>query len=1769
MLGVSVALFLSQEVRTSAQCLYLKYPHNPQTSQFNPDSIMIDTCNSPGSWYAKGRFEIIVSYGILSSGAVADSNGVYTIDDFDTTVNYYDIWDSLNTANGGLKLTKACPTCTDSSSLYIKMYYVSFNNYVNIDSIKSTLFPIVDSAGIRYVNRQMKLLGEPTEPGMLPLKKLSEVAAPMGISYTYDYDGEERYNELGMQKSLYDLHLPMAWEITKGSQNVYVGVDDNFDAGYTGPHQEHQDLSLTTSNPAGNYFYPTPPNQIVKLQDYKQSDGTSGHGFIILNIIASQENGKGLIGVAPQVRVFGTARGTDYSKVDVSPNPGIQTPHVMSISYEGGIPDPDIYKAAIENGVVVAAALTNSLSYSAYDELGNEYQEPRPENIAQCSESDNPINVSAEMGFPSITLPAGNVYTYSSDPNDDIKVLCVKGYDIGSNSDVILPDCKTADRGVLFLRNSTNFSFGANKFSISSSQQERAGDKFRATIDVVAPYPRLYARYYDADIKSRYYRQSSSSESGNSYAVPQVSGIIGLMMSVQDKFGLTGKNVHRRVYDIVTFTADKIADPGVPYEVAHTTAEDPVPEASELADLICSQRTATRKFYPPNPLTADLQPDLLNANQTLLNTDYREMSNDPLKRYWAIRVGFGRVNAFRCLAHSIPGSNLLGLTNTKYQYTSSDNLDWLKGHSLNGKTYLHLGKYKNATELVLEKGGIKYNNEPDYKNNNGKTIVDNDLSVGNAQVLVIDGILTSTTSDKKISTAQTGKILSTGYLHNVKMEGCIKTFDLYVNRTESQADVIVYKALSGSQTNGELHDAMWVRGNSTIVIESGTVTMMPGSTMYLYDGAKVVVKRGATLRMMHGSRILDMRTNNANDCIVLDVKQGAVNGGKLVIDAKAEEVVIDAELVINDGAKLEVGDAMTEIFPNVKVYKVIVKSGGKISTVDKSFIEKLDGNAPGLVIEASEGIRIPTNTTCKLNVPVEIKAGGSVMVDQFSTLKVGALNVRANGLLTVSPGSTLQFLDRENNVHGKLVIAGTSSSEAMKVTVKSAVEPNANCSTLNHVDFANLNILPEAWIYPNGAPTTDPLDQRLNFYLYAQYTKFENVFVTTLNTPILSLEGSTLVAGKLANCEFRTNRDVFTGNEIKEDYRKGTFFSSKWLKQPFRKQRDEFGGVSLFNYLSGMRLVRDLTVSNCSFTDVAGKIITSLNYRSLTREVNDYPVAGLSITGIGTYKVIENKFAFLFYGVNIEGPPSVVSGNKLGGLADGIIVRSAKVCDNDLSGCVNAITSRFNAYSFVFDNRIGAEMGSSVNSLISSGNEVKWVGSGLFINGEVLAFCRNNELSYYGTGLHAHSGTIDARDKFAFRTSMQTNQGDAYVNGRNLFVGSNRLSNPYRKGNEDADMFMGPTGLVNVKCGKNVFSAGNSLQRFQLQKEDQTPPVTIDVSTNEWTYDQVQLIRRNALVVIPPDVVDLRDGQHPYGTEQCSELTRELEVEFECVALPVEDGNPFDPNRALSTINPANFDVLSFVAGDILEGDTAFAKRAYPAALYILSNRGISVASRSASISVAIVAAEGHPQADSVVDELADTLKSIGLDTTQPKSLREKGILGRVDLLVFNEDYINAKGWLDTARITVFGGFDSIDVNLLSDWLGVMGDTAIGFVERRDTLNSLKTLEVEHAKRPDGFSKQPFQNDQLSERTEVSTTFVSYPNPSTGSFTIRYSGTAQKDVKISVYDLLGTTVYSLMLASLSTDDEIILPDLHSVDGTYVVELTSLTGRQASIITMMK
>ncbi|MBK6419322.1 MAG: hypothetical protein IPF79_09055 [Ignavibacteria bacterium] len=298
-----------------------------------------------------------------------------------------------------------------------------------------------------------------------------------------------------------------------------------------------------------------------------------------------------------------------------------------------------------------------------------------------------------------------------------------------------------------------------------------------------------------------------------------------------------------------------------------------------------------------------------------------------------------------------------------------------------------LGKYKNATELVLDKGGNVYAGEPDYRNNNGKTIVDKDLTVGANQALVIDGILTTelTSNFKKISTtSSTARILVTGWIENVTLDGQIRATDIRIKRTIA-GDAI------RTTNSSELYDTTWVSGSGDFVVASGTLTMQPGSVIYLDGDAKLIVKPGAELKMAYGAKIVDRRTTQTTPCVRLEAKTPTLAGGKLSVLSETEGAVIDAEVQVNDDAEFSVGGvdatySYEKAIPSVSVRKVTVEAGGKFTVVDKSHVQAVSGvTSTILVLKSESGLTIPTGSTVRLDIPVEVQSGSKIEGRVLST----------------------------------------------------------------------------------------------------------------------------------------------------------------------------------------------------------------------------------------------------------------------------------------------------------------------------------------------------------------------------------------------------------------------------------------------------------------------------------------------------------------------------------------------------------------------------------------------------------------------------------------------------------------------------------------------------------------------------------------------------------------------------------------------------------------
>jgi len=1740
----------SQAVPDTAD-LILAFPNEPSSGFFNIDSLMFDTTTAPPSQCARGRFFVIFKTAPLHDSAALNGDGMYSLDDIDDLHVDYFLCRQLDSLAGNLSLKPI--EASDSSVYYGRAFFVSFDEYIRVDTVLSYFSAMDSVASVDLASGCYKNLASSSDPGFKVLVGKDEIEGTTGNPWY------KRFSNLGFEFNLHLCKIPLAWEITKGASSVYVGVDDGTDD-VPSTSTEHRDLHLTSNG--GNFYYTAQPGEgLTKFLPLYNH-----HGMQSLSVINAEDNGLGIVGFAPGLRTFLTDKsaGTGpnpYTLVDVSSDAGTQLPHVMSCSYyyPMGSGSNQRYIDAINSGICVVASNINEEIIASQFESSPGFKEYY--EVGGVDADYNP----PEAGS------LGGLFVDGSNNNgtEDVKVLCVFEYNQSTiqpyESDQNCPRGTTQTYAPQWI-DGKPMSIGINKFATGSA---RIAQKSAALIDLVVP--QNFAAITMAGTSSAYEYWAGS----NSRAVPQAAAVVGLMNSVQDRLGMAGKNVQKRVYDIMTFTADKIQDVQPQHTAQQSISSEPSAPDGVLSRFVIDNNgtpdnpnddfPSMRIFAVPNRAYSEQYPDLLDGNGRL-KVDYVVQNNDDLKRSWAPRFGFGRLNAFRCLAHSIP-KTVGGVVNVKYEYTTGQSLDWDHGHALNGRKFLHLGKFKDATTEVLVGGGLVPTDEPEYMNNNGKTIVGSaTLLVPDNSTLVIDGILEKAAGgpSRQITTSGSGVILATGWATDVALQGVVRLSDLRVKRSTGGTAM----RTTGSS---EVYDTLWVRGSGDLVVESGTLTLKPGALINIYDGAKIIVKPGAEVVLMYTSRIGDRATSYLAKRIVLEAGTDGNPGGKLTVAEGAEEAVIDADIEVNSGAEMVIGSTESEKWPSVYLKSINVKSGGKLKVSHGSAVKRVPNVESCMItVQAGNGLLVPTGATVRLDVPMTVATGGSVMVDPGGVLKVGALNIEPSGKVTVSPGSTLQLIDRENTINGILIAEGTSGQ---KVTIKATVEDGGGCATLAKKMFANLNVYPTAWLYNTAEPGVTPLEAALTCYLQIRHTVFENTFTTVTNAPIVRKEAGVLDPGHLSFCDFKTDRTIYVGSTLEADYRTQTLFAMNCERSALLKLRNQFGGVSLIDFNKGWNLTRSLDVDNCTFKDHGG-LITSEAYRELSRENNDYPIVGLAVSTTKPVSVHNCTMAFLYNGMQLDKCyNSTVSSNTLGAMETAVKARYLLACDNTISGCLYVFDA---AQSYLFDNVLGGSMSVTENVLFPSGTTVGFIGSALLQAKSGLSEARNNVLTNYGTGFNLASGHLNIGDLFKYKGGIPNDGENVAVYGRNYFHGYiAEDDNPYQKGVESSDVFLEASGTAFVKCGKNVFRPDfdNPPHDYQIYKK--TPgTVTIDISTNEWGSDALNDIRAfhvNPLVVIPNDVDDLRNGQHKYPDEVvCGIWYREHgDLEFDdCVELPEDDNTLFDPARLLGSIDPANFDVLDLGITNTTEGDTNLAKSVYVKASFVLSNNAISPQTRISALAKAFIAAQEHPKSDSVLIDLSNRLRTIANDTSIVDAVRERAILSEVERLEMAGEYDSARVWLDSIRTGLFTGIDSTLIDCMDRWLGVKADTVLSFSQKRDTLNQILTDEMEYLKFPSGMMKQG--QPQYKVMPPSSTQSVSlHPNPAENYLVVEFSGFEEDETIVTLVDEFGRECLDATTDRIGHGGTVRMNIGSILPGMYFVRVNDKTHQQSAVLVVIR
>ncbi len=819
----------------------------------------------------------------------------------------------------------------------------------------------------------------------------------------------------GWMWHLYDIKAPLAWKFSTGAPDVVIAAYDYWGA----DDFDHPDLPLRTT--------PQQSGQFIVVDAAHRGDGSEtsvdrrgGHGLTTLPLAVAAGNnddgtpGTGMLGVAHSCRgVALHAIGTLGPKIleldtDLEQNNELQPVAVLNASI-GSVELPPLFSVTAENflpainaGIVVVSGACNARDY---------------EN-GQCGIPRN-FQVNGEQRrtwYPGVSRPAAHVYAdpdAQNDPSRDVRIIAVGALNDGGPSPCQDPLCNPGlsaaacdyNNGWLFRGSQTfidnwNFSPGKDKFNLSSDPTERLEAKRRAFLDLAAP-----GQYITTPAAND---GGAIFSSGTSQSAPVVSGVVGLMLAVDrwagvdlehDQNGdlLNGADVQRRVHDVLTMTADKLPDYcniGPQWPRCDGSDGDPNVEGDYFSGV--------------------------DGNDELIQFDYLEQANDPRRRSWAQRMGFGKVNAYRAVAHTIS-------LKADQRYTASVTLPFDNDErGPLGQRIMHMGAWfrEGANEDVngnglsgevldlYEAGGASLPGE--NHNNQGVTELNGSgvtLTVPGDATLAIDGIVTSgtPTGGNGITTTGDGEIVAEGMLDNVELSGDTFVGDLIVRGDEGTNGCLM---AGPAQANVcEVFGNVRMQDSGAVFVR-GWMRMRPGGQITMSGGRDVFVKPGGTLEMMYGSRIERDPGTHFDRMVVIDagatllVQPGAhvdlfthiyvLPGGRVEIGENAVvsldhfRVEADGEFVVGAGAHLALRDP--DYFNECQGHMTVAGQAGNLARVTGRFPEVELANPYVLC----DGVVDHARLIAKGDIDDIAASGLRLENAAFSNVAVQAINIRIN-----------------------------------------------------------------------------------------------------------------------------------------------------------------------------------------------------------------------------------------------------------------------------------------------------------------------------------------------------------------------------------------------------------------------------------------------------------------------------------------------------------------------------------------------------------------------------------------------------------------------------------------------------------------------------------------------------------------------------------------------------------------------------------------------------
>ncbi|MGE3800308.1 MAG: S8 family serine peptidase [Candidatus Kapaibacterium sp.] len=900
------------------------------------DSMMIDTTGMTDSIYTYYPFE----GRLYSKGGIwvrFDVNAIqlgYGEPDSTISVNWTMIdtsysqirsgFESIEYNYGNFVLNKLYPEDTVGSAA--QEFVMVFDSLINMDLVMDSLNSL-DNVRTSFRSFPKKITKLTNDPGLNPSLEYDQlVVGGPNMGYW-------RHFKLGHLWYIYKAHLPMAWEITTGRPSIVIADRDcwhypsDYNINEIVDHPEY--LRKTTPSGSGNFIHITP--EYKGNGKFTSLDLGFSHGLGVLGMAnAIGDNNIGGVGTCygcssialdwdkdtqiPRLNEFDTDLDSD--------NEIVSPISVVNLSYASGRETASDWQKAIESGIVVVAASGNNIletngNTGYYGIKGNYIRDG--------------ITITYPFEPKSIS-PANFTFALESNaPEKDYKIIAVGATQDGLSRDA---ECRASQWNPYWSGDEQfvyrfTFSPGIDKFNVSTDLSERKQAKQAAFMDLVAPVGRLlfaedgvsdcgdqsdyavgicdpFSTVKCSNWENTYDWKFVDNGWGTSYAAPQVAGICGLMLSVNPYLGVdldlddngiidNGESVQRTAYNLLTFPADKIIDNGSIYEII-TEKKDAEGNLVEIRIL---------KTREP------VQPEYITYN------------SDHLKRSWAQRMGFGRVNAYRSVAHaiSLKGNRVWNVSQTLFNGMTNPPTNE------NNEKLMHFGAYNDNNELVLEHGGEDLPGE-NY-NNQGITWIDGvgtTLTVPSDGILAIDGLVKTHNplDNNKIVTSGSGKILITGYLEDIEVVGNIRVDDLIVRGSVSDATGCI--AIGMVNTTGEVYGNVQLKDYGVFNVNKGTLQMKPGSTIDMQGERDLVVKDGATLEMEHGSTITGLtnrqvvvesgctlKVNNGVHADILShvlVKDGGslIIGEDAVVSVNRFTVERNGELIVNKGARLTLNE---------------------------------------------------------------------------------------------------------------------------------------------------------------------------------------------------------------------------------------------------------------------------------------------------------------------------------------------------------------------------------------------------------------------------------------------------------------------------------------------------------------------------------------------------------------------------------------------------------------------------------------------------------------------------------------------------------------------------------------------------------------------------------------------------------------------------------------------------------------------------------------------